>query len=93
MTGFLIALGLGLAAGGVAGFTLGREDRGRCRNCLSVGAERYADGFDDGWRDGAAAVADRVRERHMDGDGRIWMDEWDLRRIGEDMLEALGKQP
>lgn len=89
----VIALAAGLAAGLLAGFMLGREDRSRCRECLSSQTSAYADGFDAGWRDGAESLADRVRERHMDTSGRIWMDRWDLERIEQDMHEAIGEKP
>lgn len=61
MTGFLIAMAAGLAAGGVIGFVMGLESPKRCGSCRDNTVNRYKAGLRDGWADGARAMAEAVR--------------------------------
>ena len=52
---------VGLIAGGIIGYVMGRESPRRCVDCLSNDANRYAAGHRDGYRDGVQMTVDRVR--------------------------------
>ena len=56
MTGVMVALAFGLAAGGIVGFALGAEHPARCLECGYGSEGQYRRGMEDGWRDCATAV-------------------------------------
>lgn len=87
MIGALIALGLGLIAGGVVGIVLGVEYAPRAADQTLGELERYRIAFQDGWRQSAAVFGGQIRRRAVEAKNTWTITKAELDRLEEEVTE------
>lgn len=87
MIGAMIALGLGLIAGGVVGFVLGAEYAPEAVDRTLGEMECYRSAYRDGWRQCAAVFYGEIRRRAVEAKNTWTITKAELDRLEEEVTE------